>query len=247
MYPAYRKGLRIAMGLEGVGEIERLNAWEALGPSLGAARARRLRARAYTLVDRYVQDGGEGPQAFEGMARDFSCFSRRELQYLIAEYVHQVVPPLVYVSQAIHDQHLLAAPGDEGRKRLAEAQSFTLKDYEEKIGVPRRRLVSPGADVKSLSARGSLGPVLQRLRSNPRVHIMHNADDILATRISIEETSEAMGAQMTVYPHGGHLGNLWYPENEAQILGYFRTAVARRPEPHGHSIASWITGAGFCP
>jgi hypothetical protein len=227
--------------------LERLNAWEALASALGAARARRLRARAYTLVDRYVQDGGEGPPTFEGMARDFSRFSRRELQYLIAEYVHQVVPPLVYVTQAIHDQHLLAAPRDEGRKRLTEAQSFTLKDYEEKIGVPRRRLVNPYADVESLSARGSLRPVLQRLRGNPRVHIMHNADDILATRISIEETREAMGGQITVYPHGGHLGNLWYRENEAQILNYFRTSVARRREPRGHSIASWITGAGTCP
>jgi hypothetical protein len=227
--------------------LERLNAWEALASALGAARARRLRARAYTLVDRYVQGGGEGPQTFEGMARDFSRFSRRELQYLIAEYVHQVVPPLVYVTQAIHDQHLLAAPRDEGRKRLAEAHAFTLKDYEEKIGVPRRRLVNPQADVESLSARGSLGPVLQRLRGNPRVHIMHNADDILATRSSIEDTREAMGGQMTVYPHGGHLGNLWYPENEAQILDYFRTEVAQRPEPRGQFIASWITGAGSCP
>jgi hypothetical protein len=51
---------------------------------------------------------------------------------------------------------------------------------------------------------------------------MHNADDILADRASIEATKEAMGRQMTVYPYGGHLGNLWYPVHEARILGYCR-------------------------
>jgi hypothetical protein len=64
--------------------------------------------------------------------RDFSLFSRKQLQYLIAEYVHQVLPPLVYVTQAIHDQRLLAAP--EGRMRLSEARAFTLGT--------RRRLAS---------------------------------------------------------------------------------------------------------
>ena len=73
---------------------------------------------------------------------------------------------------------------------------------------------------------GSLRAIVDRLRGNPRVHIMHNADDILAERTAIEELKALMGDQMTVYPYGGHLGNLWYADNQEDILRFFRTPVA---------------------
>ena len=65
--------------------------------------------------------------------------------------------------------------------------------------------------------------ILDRLRGNSKVHIMHNADDFLAERKSIEELKEALGDQMTLYPYGGHLGNLWFPENKEYVLRLFRT------------------------
>jgi hypothetical protein len=51
---------------------------------------------------------------------------------------------------------------------------------------------------------------------------MHNADDFLADKKSIEELIEALGDQVTLYPHGGHLGNLWFPENKEYVLRLFR-------------------------
>jgi hypothetical protein len=51
---------------------------------------------------------------------------------------------------------------------------------------------------------------------------MHNADDFLTDRRSLEELKEALGDRMTLYPYGGHLGNLWYPDNRAAVLKFFR-------------------------
>ena len=31
-----------------------------------------------------------------------------------------------------------------------------------------------------------------------------------------------LGDQVTLYPYGGHLGNLWYPDNKEAILKFFR-------------------------
>jgi hypothetical protein len=62
--------------------------------------------------------------------------------------------------------------------------------------------------------------IVTRLRSNPKVHIMHNADDFMAERKSIVELKEALGDQVTLYPYGGHLG-IWYPENKDYFLRYF--------------------------
>ena len=70
--------------------------------------------------------------------------------------------------------------------------------------------------------RGSLAHIVDRLHGNPRVHIMHNADDFLAERKTIEALKETLGDKMTLYPYGGHLGNIWYPENKEYALRYFR-------------------------
>jgi hypothetical protein len=50
---------------------------------------------------------------------------------------------------------------------------------------------------------------------------MHNADDFLVQEKSLEALKEALGSQITVYPYGGHLGNLWYSENKQFVLNYF--------------------------
>jgi len=119
----------------------------------------------------------------------------------------------------------LTAPKDQARKRIQEAKNFTFTDYNEKIGVPlwRRQTAEPQADLESFIKRGSLEQILVRLRGNAKVRIMHNVDDPLANRKSIEELKEALADQVTLYPYGGHLGNLWFPENKEYALRFFRT------------------------
>ena len=62
--------------------------------------------------------------------------------------------------------------------------------------------------------RGSLARITDRLRGNPKVQILHNADDFIAEKKFIDALKEALGEQVKLYPYGGHLGNLWYPENK---------------------------------
>jgi predicted alpha/beta-fold hydrolase len=82
----------------------------------------------------------------------------------------------------------------------------------------------PQADLESFWKRESLTPILGRLRGYSPVQFMHNADDFIARRKSIEELKDGLGDQVTLYPHGGHLGNLWYPENKEYVLRFFRTS-----------------------
>jgi hypothetical protein len=50
----------------------------------------------------------------------------------------------------------------------------------------------------------------------------------------IEGLKEVLGDQMTLYPYGGHLGNLWYPENKKSALVFFRpySPIARVLDDH---------------
>jgi hypothetical protein len=109
------------------------------------------------------------------------------------------------------------------RKRLEEAKSLTLSDYHQKIALPlwRKQAGDPQADSESFLRGSSLVRIMDRLQSNRKVHILHNADDFLAERKLIEGLKEALGDQLTLYPYGGHLGNLWYPENKKFVLRFF--------------------------
>jgi hypothetical protein len=51
---------------------------------------------------------------------------------------------------------------------------------------------------------------------------MHNTDDFFADRDSLEQLKAAMGSQVTLYPYGGHLGNLWYQQNKDAIRKLFK-------------------------
>jgi hypothetical protein len=106
------------------------------------------------------------------------------------------------------------------------------RDLEE-IALPiwRRQATEPRADLATFLKRGSLASILDRLRGNPNVRIIHNADDFLADRPSLEELKDVLGDQMTLYPYGGHLGNLWYAENRESVLRFFQTVSARSTTP----------------
>jgi hypothetical protein len=203
---------------------KKLDEWSALQKTLGSDKSEDIVGKAVAIVESFSKERRDDPAVFDRLAKKFASFTTEELQFLIAGYLQTQLPELVYVTQVIYDQGVLTAPKDEVRKRLEEAKKFTFTDYNEKIAVPlwKRRATESQVNLESLINRGSLARILDRLRSNSKVHIMHNADDFLAERKSIEELKTALGDQVRVYPYGGHLGNIWFPENKEYALRLFR-------------------------
>jgi pimeloyl-ACP methyl ester carboxylesterase len=204
---------------------KKLDEWGALKETFGREKSEDIVAKAVASVESFSKETRDDPAVFDRLAKKFASFTTEELQFLIAGYLQTQLPELVYVTQVIYDQGVLTAPKNEVRRRLEEAKKFTFTDYNEKIAVPvwKRRATEAKVDSESLIERGSLARILDRLRSNSKVHIMHNADDFLAERKSIEELKMALGDQVRLYPYGGHLGNIWFPENKEYALGLFRT------------------------
>ena len=200
--------------------LKKTDEWSRLAQKFGPERSRELVSKGLAIVDTFADEKPDDPAVIDRLAKKFTGFTTEQLQYLIAETLQSQVYELIYVTQVIQDQNVLAAPKDDMRKRLQEAKSLTLVDYYWKIAVPlwRKQLGDLQADPESLLQRSSLAPTMDRLRSNPKVHILHNLDDFLAEKKSIEALTEALGDQVTLYPYGGHLGNLWYPENKKTVL-----------------------------
>jgi hypothetical protein len=158
------------------------------------------------------------------VARNFARFTREELQFLIAQDLQAALPELVYVTRIVQEQATRPAPRDEIRKRIHEVSGMTLAKYRETIALPVWKVQAgePHSDLDSFITRGSMAPIVDRLRDDARVHVLHNADDVMAEERSIQALKAALGDQMTLYPHGGHLGNLWYPDNREAILRFLR-------------------------
>ena len=203
--------------------LKKTDEWSRLAQKFGPERSRELVSKGLAIVDTFADEKPDDPAVIDRLAKKLGSFTTEELQYLIAATLQSQLYELIYATQVIQDQNVLPTPKDDMRKRLQEAKSFTLVDYYWKIAVPvwRKHSGDLQADPESLLQRSSLAPIMDRLRSNPRVHILHNVDDLLVERKSIEALKEALGDQVTLYPYGGHLGNIWYPENKKTILRFF--------------------------
>jgi len=205
--------------------LTKVDGWDALEKKFGRDRSKRIVAKALGIVESFPKGNRDDPATFDKLARAFAGFTTEELQFLIAEDLQSLLPELVYVTQGLNDQGVLKTPADQARKRLQEAKGLTFSDYSEKIAIPLWRLQAkePQAESESFWKRGSLAPILSQLRGYAPVQFMHNVDDFIARKESIEELKVTLGDQMRLYPYGGHLGNLWYPENKQYVLRYFRT------------------------
>jgi hypothetical protein len=205
--------------------MKKIDGWTALAAKFGPEKTQQVIAKAIAIVDTFAGVRRDDPRVFERLAKQLAGFTTEEIQILIAENLRNQLPELIYVTQVIQDQRLLTAPKDDKRARLEEAKKFTFADYDRQIALPRwqKQFHESQVDADSFVQRGSLDHIADRLRANPRVHILHNADDFLAERKSIEALKETLGEKMTLYPYGGHLGNLWYPENKKFGVRYFRS------------------------
>ncbi len=199
--------------------LKQLDEWDSLKEKFGAERSKEIAGKALGIVEAFTNQKRDDLAAFDGLAKGFASFTTEELQFLIAEYLQTVLPELVTVTQAIRDQHVLSAPQGEVRKRIEEAKGMTFTEYSDKIAVPVWRIQTGEANMDSdgFSARGSLDTILEQLRGNPRIYIMHNTDDFLAGPKSIEQLKDVLGDHVILYPYGGHLGNLWFPQNRAAV------------------------------
>jgi len=206
--------------------VNKLDEWTALGNKFGRDKSQEIVSKAIAIVDSFSGEKQDNPEIFDQFIKKFATFTKEEIQFLAAQSLQSQLPELIYATQAIDDQKILSAPKNEMRKRLEEAKGLTLTDYNEKIGLPlwRQQAAEPQANLESFIERGSLTHTLDRLRGNPKVHIMHNADDILINRKSIEELKETLRDRVILYPYGGHLGNLWYPENKRDALKILKSA-----------------------
>src|SRR5216683_6313879 len=160
-------------------------------------KSKRLVGTALAIVESFSKERLDDPAVFDRVAKEFASFTTEEIQFLIATALQASLPELAYVTEGIHDQGAPTPAKDAAGKRLRAWKDVTFKDYSERIALPlwTQHPAEPQGDLESFAKRGSLAPILERLRGNAKVHIVHNADDVLVDKTSIEELKAALGDQ----------------------------------------------------
>jgi hypothetical protein len=78
-----------------------------------------------------------------------------------------------------------------------------------------------GRDLDQLINDSSLTVLADYLQNSPKIGVMTNADDLILGRGDLTFLRKTFAQRLTVYPYGGHLGNLNFRINVADMLEFF--------------------------
>ena len=88
--------------------------------------------------------------------------------------------------------------------------------------IPMWRARTDGGSLLQLIDQVSLYALQDYLKASPKIAVMHNADDVILGPGDLGFLRKTFGDRLTVYPHGGHCGNLNYRVNSDAMLEFFR-------------------------
>ncbi|WP_435635208.1 serine/threonine protein kinase [Pseudomonas solani] len=88
--------------------------------------------------------------------------------------------------------------------------------------IPFWRARFDGGSLTQLINQVSLYGLEDYLKQSGKIAVMHNADDVILGPGDLGFLRRTFGDRLTVYPHGGHCGNLNYRVNSDAMLEFFR-------------------------
>ena len=159
-------------------------------------------------------------------------FSIVESRFIIGLVFRFILRDAIYTSQRLHNMGVLKLPISRWRREPVyhEILQYSFRDYLDKFVIPyySRRgldLGAPGA----LDRASDLRTYQAGLHSNREIRLILNRNDFLLAPGDLQWfQSNLLPGEMTVFPTGGHLGNLAYPAVQKAILG---TLQGLEPKP----------------
>jgi pimeloyl-ACP methyl ester carboxylesterase len=160
-------------------------------------------------------------------------FNAIESKFLIGLDFRLSLRDIIFSSQQRNNQGLLHHPISDWRRDpvYQEILQYSYQDYFDKFAIPyysARGLATPVAEV--MEKAGDLRTYDAGLRANPDIRIIVNQNDFLLTDDDLAWLHANFATnQLTVFPEGGHLGNLSNPAVQKAILAAL--TPMRPPEP----------------
>ncbi|MGX5219996.1 serine protein kinase PrkA [Pseudomonas sp. S9] len=135
---------------------------------------------------------------------------------------------IAYTSDLLNRRGLITPPGTVIKSNtdmtpyLRRALQCDFDCYMREQLIPMWRARYDGGSLDQLVNKVSLYALEDYLKNSPKIAVMHNADDIILGPGDLGFLRRTMGDRLTVYPLGGHCGNLNYRVNSDAMLEFFR-------------------------
>ncbi len=177
----------------------------------------------YTYGEKITSRNPSDPTYYDGFEQ--TPFARTDYDmFLVGCAFRATLGDDIFTNQQIRDTGILKSKAVPGRQseREAEARTISFTEYIQKLVLPTYvRENGLYATTESFFQSASVNSIREKLAQNPRVFIFHNIDDFLTKSEDLAEFEKLMGDRMTIFPGGGHLGNLWYPDNVQEFKSLF--------------------------
>lgn len=168
----------------------------------------------------------------EAMLYDFQQspqkLSDEQMAMLIGSVFRFSVADITFTSDLINRRGLIVPqdyPINEGTRLEPFFKRALLCNFDCYITeqlIPMWRAQYDGGSLAQLVQQVSLYALEDYLRQSPKIAVMHNADDVILGPGDIGFLRRTLGERLTLYPRGGHCGNLEYRVNAKHMLEFFR-------------------------
>ena len=154
--------------------------------------------------------------------------TRPQMASLIGASFRFSVADIVYTSDLINQHGLITPPGLEVTYStelvpyFEKAAACNFRCYAKQQLLPLWQKTNQGGTLEQLNQQVSLYSIAGYLQDNPKISVMTNADDLILGPGDLTFLRSTFGERLTVYPLGGHCGNLDYRVNTDAMLEFFR-------------------------
>jgi pimeloyl-ACP methyl ester carboxylesterase len=154
--------------------------------------------------------------------------SEKELKILIGVAFRLSLASMVFTSDTCTGAGYIVPRGHRIVKEeslspyLDAAVGVSFEDYVEEYLLPSLSFRDPSVTSDKAIAACSLEAIAPFLRDATGIAVMTNADDPILTQDDFAFLERTFGSRLTVFPAGGHCGNLRYRDNVAAMLDFFR-------------------------
>ncbi|MFJ4433565.1 serine/threonine protein kinase [Pseudomonas sp. NPDC089395] len=182
-------------------------------------------------LTRYFQDKGY-IDLNDALLYDFQQsrqhLSNEQMAMLIGTSFRFSAADIAFTSDLINRRGLIIPPkfpiteGSSLTPFFKRALQCDFDCYMTEQVIPMWRARTDGGSILQLVNQVSLYALEDYLRDSPKIAVMHNADDVILGPGDIGFLRKVFGDRLTLYPHGGHCGNLNYRVNSDAMLEFFR-------------------------
>jgi pimeloyl-ACP methyl ester carboxylesterase len=148
-------------------------------------------------------------------------FDAVESEFLVGGAFRLILRDMIYFTQSRTNLGVLKTPISKWRREpvYREIMGYSFTDYLDKFVTTYYD--AHGVHLGTLSAladASDLRKYSEPLAQNTAVRVVENANDILITPQDVDWYKSTLGDRLTLFEHGGHLGNFAAPEVQKAIL-----------------------------